>query len=137
MSHSLKLLDQQVIVVTGASGIGLATAQQAVKHGAKVVLAARSLKLQDIEAALNEAGGEAIAVTADVSSVSDVASIAEAAIDNYGRIDMWVNNAGVAIYGRLEEVSERDSRCLFDINFWGVVNGSLAALPICERQEVR
>src|SRR5690606_12375004 len=44
-------------------------------------------------------------------------------------IDTWVNNAGVSIYGRLEEVSEEDSRRLFDINLWGVVNGSLAALP--------
>jgi short-subunit dehydrogenase len=130
MSHSLKPLDQQVVVITGASsGIGLATAQQAAKQGAKVVLAARSLKLHDIVAALNQSGGQAIGVTADVSSVSDVASIAEAAIDNFGRIDTWVNNAGVAIYGRLEEVSEKDSRRLFDINFWGVVNGSLAALP--------
>ncbi|MFL6660799.1 MAG: SDR family NAD(P)-dependent oxidoreductase [Rhizobacter sp.] len=46
-----------------------------------------------------------------------------------GRIDTWINDAGLSIYGRLDQVSEADSRRLFDINFWGVVNGSLAALP--------
>lgn len=54
---------------------------------------------------------------------------AQAAINRFGRIDTWINDAGVSIYGRLDEVSEADSRRLFDTNFWGVVNGSLAALP--------
>lgn len=51
------------------------------------------------------------------------------AIGTFGRIDTWINNAGVSIYGRLDEVNEADSRRLFDTNFWGTVNGSLAALP--------
>ena len=54
---------------------------------------------------------------------------AREAVEHFGRIDTWVNNAGVSIYGRLDEVSDADSRRLFDTNFWGVVNGSLAALP--------
>ena len=58
----------------------------------------------------------------------------QAAVDRFGRIDTWVNNAGVSIYGRLDEVTEEDSRRLFDTNFWGVVNGSLAALPHLKRQ---
>ena len=53
---------------------------------------------------------------------------AQEAINRFGRIDTSVNNAGVAIYGRLDEVSDADSRRLFETNFWGVVNGSLAAL---------
>jgi len=55
--------------------------------------------------------------------------VAQEAISRFGRFDTWVNNAGVSIYGRLDEVSEADSRRLFDTNFWGVVNGSLVALP--------
>jgi NAD(P)-dependent dehydrogenase (short-subunit alcohol dehydrogenase family) len=47
-----------------------------------------------------------------------------------GRIDTWVNNAGVSIYGRIEEVPDADSRRLFDTNFWGVVNGSRIAAKI-------
>src|ERR1700712_120281 len=54
---------------------------------------------------------------------------AAAAIEKFGRIDTWINDAGLSIYGRLDEVSEEDSRRLFDVNFWGVVNGSLTALP--------
>jgi short-subunit dehydrogenase len=131
MTASLKSLNEQVVVITGASsGIGLATAQEAAGRGAKVVLAARSAQtLMAIVAEIASAGGEAIAVAADVSNRSDVERIAQAALQRFGRIDTWINNAGVGIYGRLDEVSEQDNRRLFDINFWGVVNGSLVALP--------
>jgi short-subunit dehydrogenase len=128
-----KPLVQQVIVVTGASsGIGLATAEAAARQGAKLVLAARSTDtLKEIAARLAQqnAGCEAIAVTADVGKREDMQRVAVEAVTHYGRIDTWVNDAGVSIYGRLDEVSDEDSRRLFDTNFWGVVYGSLAALP--------
>jgi short-subunit dehydrogenase len=131
MSVSLKPLDQQVIVITGASsGIGLATAETAAREGAKLVLAARSARtLQQIVERINAQGGEAIHVVADVGDRAQVERIAETAIGRFGRIDTWINNAGLSIYGRLEQVSEKDNRRLFDTNFWGVVNGSLVALP--------
>jgi short-subunit dehydrogenase len=134
-SITLKPIDQQVVVITGAtSGIGLATAELAVHRGAKVVLAGRS---QDVLAAvveaMEEAGGTAVQAVADVANRQDVERIAEIAIRHFGRIDSWVNNAGVSIYGRLEEVRDEDSRRLFDTNFWGVVNGSLTALPHLKR----
>jgi short-subunit dehydrogenase len=136
MAVSLKPLDQQVIVITGASsGIGLATAESAAKQGAKLVLAARSEQtLHEIVQRINSNGGDAIYVTADVSDRQQVQGIAEAAVQRFGRIDTWINDAGLSIYGRLEDVSEADSRRLFDINFWGVVNGSLVALPFLKRQ---
>ncbi|MDP9000899.1 MAG: SDR family oxidoreductase [Myxococcota bacterium] len=131
MSPNLKPISDQIMVVTGASsGIGLATALTAAKRGAKVVLAARSGEtLADIAAQIESIGGQAIAVVADVARREDVERIAHEAIAQFGRIDTWVNDAGVSIYGRLDEVSEEDSRRLFDINFWGVVHGSLVALP--------
>lgn len=131
MSISLKPLDQQVIVITGASsGIGLATAQAAAKKGAKVVLAARSEKtLNDIVKKITDAGGQAVAVVCDVSDRKQVDRLAGAAVEKFGRIDTWVNNAGMGMYGRLDQSAEPDSRRLFDINFWGVVNGSMAAMP--------
>jgi short-subunit dehydrogenase len=136
MSVSLKPLDQQVIVITGASsGIGLATVEAAAKEGAKLVLASRSDQtLEEIVQRINASGGEAIFVVADVGDRRQVEQIAEAAINRFGRIDTWVNDAGVSIYGRLHEVSEEDNRRLFDTNFWGVVNGSLVALPHLRRE---
>ncbi len=130
MAVSLKPLKEQVMVITGASsGIGLATARAAAAAGAKVVLAARSAEtLEQIAGEIAEAGGTAIAVTADVADRDDLERLAQEAIAQFGRIDTWVNDAGVSIYGRLDEVDEGDSRRLFDINFWGVVNGSLIAL---------
>jgi short-subunit dehydrogenase len=131
----LKKLADQVIVITGASsGIGLATAETAAKKGAKVVLAARSGEtLDEVVQRIATAGGEALAVTCDVADPEQVKRLAEAAIARFGRIDTWVNNAGVGMYGRLDEVSQEDSRRLFDTNFWGLVNGSLAALPHLKR----
>lgn len=136
MSVSLKPLDQQVIVITGASsGIGLATVQAAAQHKAKLVLAARSEEtLASLVLELEVSGVEAIYVKADVGIRREVEQIAAAAIQRFGRIDTWVNDAGGSIYGRLDQVSEADSRRLFDTNFWGVVNGSLVALPHLKAQ---
>jgi short-subunit dehydrogenase len=130
MTVSLKPLDQQVVVVTGASsGIGLATALMAAQRGAKVVMAARSAQtLEIIERHIAENGGEALAVPADVSDRQQVEQIARRALERFGRIDTWINNAGISIFGRIDEVSDEDSRRLFETNYWGVVYGSLVAL---------
>jgi short-subunit dehydrogenase len=69
-----------------------------------------------------------------VGKREQVEHVAEVAIQKFGRIDTWVNDAGVSIYGRLDQVSDEDNRRLFDTNFWGVVYGSLAALPHLKRQ---
>lgn len=131
MLPRLKPLNQQVIVITGASsGIGLCTAKLAADRGAKLVLVARSAHtLQGFVAQIADTGGEAIYVVADVGDRERMLFVAREAVSRFGRIDTWINDAGVAIYGRLDEVSEADSRRLFDTNFWGVVHGSLAALP--------
>src|SRR5437763_16292292 len=99
MATQLKPIDQQVIVITGASsGIGLATALEAAKRGAKVVLAARSDKaLDEVVDRINAAGGEAIAVTCDVADRAQVDRLAQTAIERSGRIDPWVKDAGVSI----------------------------------------
>ncbi|GJD70558.1 SDR family oxidoreductase [Methylobacterium gnaphalii] len=132
---SRKPLDQQVIVITGASsGIGLATARMAAERSAKVVLAARNGEvLASEQEAIERAGGEAIHVVADVGNRAEVKAIAEAAVKRFGRIDTWVNDAGLSIFGRLEEVSDEDSQRMFQTNFWGVVHGSLVAAPHLKR----
>lgn len=136
MNITLKPLKEQVIVITGASsGIGLATAEAAAKHGAKLVLAARSEQaMTEIVERLTATGAEVAFVPCDVSERIQVERLALEAINLFTRIDTWINNAGVSIYGRLDEVSEADSRRLFDTNFWGVYNGSLTALPYLKAQ---
>jgi short-subunit dehydrogenase len=131
MALRLKRLSDQVVVITGASsGIGLATARMAAAQGAAVVLAGRTGEalnkaVREIEAE----GGRAIALVCDVGRREDLERLAAEAIQGFGRIDTWVNNAGVGIWGRIEELSEADMRQLFETNFWGQVYGSLVALP--------
>ncbi len=136
MNLKLKPLRDQVIVITGASsGIGLVTAQEAARRGAKVVLAARNRR--DLERAVEEIrddGGRAEFVVADVADAEDVRAIAAKALEVYGRIDTWVNNAAVALYGRLDEVPVEDMRRQFEVNFWGAVFGSLNAVPHLRRK---
>jgi NAD(P)-dependent dehydrogenase (short-subunit alcohol dehydrogenase family) len=136
MTVRLKPLREQVIVITGASsGIGLVTARTAARGGARVVLAARNDRdLRDAVEDIRRHGGRAIHVTADVSNPADVESIAAAAISAYGGIDTWVNNAAVAIYGRLMELTLAEMRQQFDVNYWGVVHGSRVAVPCLSRQ---
>ena len=130
MTAKLKKLADQVVVVTGASsGIGMATALAAAVHGASVVLAARSAKaLSEIVARIKATGGKAIAVTCDVAQREQVDAVAAAALQEFGRIDTWVNNAGIGMYGRSDETEELDARRLFDVNFWGAVHGCQVAL---------
>ena len=130
MRPELKPLNQQVMVVTGASsGIGLTVARRAAREGAKLVLAARDAdSLETIADEIGAEGGEAAWVEADVGTESEVRRIVEAAEEEFGGFDTWVNVAGVGVYAKLQEISEADHRRIFDTNYWGVVYGSLAAV---------
>ena len=136
MGAKLKPVGEQVIVITGASsGIGLATAREAAKRGARVVLVSRDEA--DIRAAAEEiraAGGQATHVVADVADREALQRAADVATREFGPVDTWVNNAGVSIYGRIEAVPVDDARRLFETNYWGVVNGSLVALPLLRQR---
>jgi short-subunit dehydrogenase len=130
MNTKLKNLKDQVIVITGASsGIGLTTAEMAAERGAAVVLAARSDDdLANAVARIRSRGGRATAVTADVTDEQQVEKIAQEAVQQFGRIDTWVNNAGIGVYGKLTETPIDEKRRSFDTNFWSVVYGCRAAL---------
>lgn len=131
MSIKLRRLEDQVIVVTGAtSGIGLSTAREAARRGARVVMASRNAEdLERLAAEIESGGGQALAVPTDVADVNAMDGLREAAIGRFGRIDTWVNNAGISIYGKLHDIDLVEARRLFDVNFWGVVHGCRAAVP--------
>jgi short-subunit dehydrogenase len=130
MGVKLKRIEDQVVVITGASsGIGLATAKMAAERGARVVLAARDADgLASARVEIEGAGGRAITVISDVAVFEDVRAIARRAIEAFGGFDTWINNAGLSIYGPIEEVPVEDARRLFDVNYWGIVHGSLTAV---------
>jgi len=136
MKPKLKRLADQVIVITGASsGIGLTTAEMGAARGAAVVLAARSEDALSMAVdRITARGGRAIAVAADVSEPAAVEEIGRRAIAHFGRIDTWVNNAGISTYGALTEVPLDDKRRVFDVTFWGVVHGCEAAIPHLQRR---
>ena len=126
----LKPLHQQVIVVTGASsGIGLATVRQAAAGGAAVVLAWRDGEvLARIAGEIESAGGRALGVPTDVDDEAAMKALAEAAVTRFGRIDSWVNNAGIAVHGDPSALSTPDHERVLRTDYWGTVFGSLAAL---------
>lgn len=126
----LKPLDSQVMVITGASsGIGLVTARRAAAAGAKVVLVARDDgTLAEAVAVIVAAGGEADHFAADVGDEAAVRAAAAHAVRRFGRIDTWVNDAGVTIYGKLVDTPEDEHQRLFQTNYFGVVHGCLAAV---------
>ena len=130
-----KPLNQQVVVISGAaSGIGRASAKRFAAGGARVVIGGRSAAgvtaiLEDIKAV----GGQGVGMEVDVSRRDQVEALAALAINTYGRIDTWVNNAGVSIYSRFEDVTEEEVRRLFDVNFMGQMYGMWTAIPLLRR----
>jgi short-subunit dehydrogenase len=127
----------QVVVITGASsGIGRATALRLARQKASVVLTSRrEAVLQEVAAECVRLGGRAIAVPADVTDWDAMQGVAERALQEYGRIDAWINNAGVGLYGAFWDVPLDEFRRVLDVNIMGYVHGARAALEVFRQQE--
>lgn len=126
----------RTFVVTGASsGLGRGTALRLGSLGGQVVLAARRVEaLEEVAALIRATGGQALVVPTDVASAAQVERLAEAATARFGRIDAWINNAGVGAIGRFEEIPVEDHARIVDVNLKGVIHGSHAALRQFRRQ---
>lgn len=121
----------QVVVITGASaGIGRSLALQLADEGAKVVLAARRVdRLEQVAAECRERGGEALAVRTDVSDEMQCKTLIEKAVETFGRLDMLINNAGLAVTALFEEFPDLQLfKHTMDVNFYGSVHCSYNAL---------
>ncbi len=125
-------------MITGASsGIGRAVGLAFARRGARLVLTARSaeaLGLVARECAAAHPRAEAVAVPADVTDAEAMVRVADTAVGLYGRVDVWVNAAGVGVLGRLDAVPLADVRRSWEVNVLGVLQGAQAALPLMRRQ---
>lgn len=124
------------MVVTGASsGNGKAITLLLAERGARLVLAARRVELLEATAReVEDRGGEALVVPCDVTVRGEVEGVARAAVERYGRIDVWVNNAGVIAWSLFEDTTEEEFRRVLEVNLMGSVYGAWAALPVMRRQ---
>jgi NAD(P)-dependent dehydrogenase (short-subunit alcohol dehydrogenase family) len=124
-------LDGKVVLVTGGTdGLGAALADRLVEEGARVAVCGRDAgRLADTEQRLRDAGGEALAVQADVTSPADLERFVAAAVDRWGRLDGLVNNAGKSAAGPIDQVSDQDWIADLDLKVLAAVRGTRLAVP--------
>lgn len=134
--HGHDGLDGKVVAITGAgSGIGEAAALHLAARGAKVVLGGRRRERVDaVAAAIERAGGEAVATAADVTQRGDLERLVATARDRFGRLDVLVANAGVMPIGPLDALDVDAWDAMVDTNLKGVLHGIAAALPVFRAQ---
>ena len=130
-------IEGKVVAITGASsGIGEATALLLAERGARVVLGARRVdKLRELAARIEAAGGQVRFREVDVTKREDVARLVDAACEHFGRLDVLVNNAGVAPNSPLDDLKVEDWEAMIDVNVKGPLFGIAAALPVFRRQK--
>ena len=131
----MRLKDKVVIVTGGGVGIGKAYSTGVAKEGAKVVVAdIQEAEAKKVAADIKQAGGEATAVSVDVTSQEKTRAMADAALKQYGRIDVLVNNAGNFVAGFFEELSPEDIEKQLAANLIGPMNVTRAVLPVMRNQ---
>lgn len=126
----------KVIVLTGcSSGVGKAMALTLAKESASLVLAARrGDALEELANECKEIGAEAIAVTTDVKEISQVYLLTQKALETFGKIDVWINNAGVLAVGAFDKILSLVNEDVVRTNLMGYIHGAQAVLPVFKRQ---
>jgi NADP-dependent 3-hydroxy acid dehydrogenase YdfG len=126
----------KVIAITGASsGIGEATGRLLAEGGASVVLGARRTeRLDDIAREIRDRGGAAVTCRTDVAHRADLERLVAAAVEEFGRLDVLVSNAGISKIGPISDLDVDGWSAMIDVNLRGVLHGIAAALPVFRRQ---
>jgi short-subunit dehydrogenase len=134
-SRPVENKDRVVVLVGASSGFGKGVALALADQGATLVLAARRTPLLESLAKECEVrGARALVVTTDVTEAGQVKTLADTTVDRFGRIDVWINLAGVGAFGRFEDIPLEDHQRVIDVTFDGVVNGSYYALQQFRKQ---
>jgi len=135
MEKTISITNKTVVITGASSGVGLATAEAFAKAGCNLVIAARG------ETALNRAvercqslGAKVVGIPTDVSDYIQVQNLARKALTITGKIDFWVNNAGVMVSGKFEEIPIEVSHQVVRTNLFGYLNGAHVVLPIFKEQ---
>lgn len=125
-----------MVIVTGASsGIGAATAVACGREGMRVTLAARRPdRLARVAEAVHAAGGQVRVVPTDVGDEAAVRALVDGTVDEWGRVDVLVNNAGIGLLAAVGQMRATDFERILRVNFLGAVYATLAALPHMRRQ---
>jgi len=130
------LAGKTVVITGGTSGVGRAAAEAFALEGCNVVVAARGQKgLDETVALCHDLGVVALGVPTDVSVAEEVENLAQKALQFNGRIDFWVNNAGVMASGKFEEIPLESIDQVVKTNLLGYIHGAYAAIPIFKRQK--
>ncbi|GAB3815712.1 SDR family NAD(P)-dependent oxidoreductase [Pontibacter rugosus] len=128
-SGQRKTAGRTFVIVGASSGFGRGVAEQLGAYKANVVLAARRTELlEEVAEKVRAAGGTALVVSMDISKPEDVQRLADAAVQAYGTIDVWINMAGVGGIGRFWDIPLDDQARIVDINLKGFIYGSYAAV---------
>jgi NAD(P)-dependent dehydrogenase (short-subunit alcohol dehydrogenase family) len=129
-------MDRRVVIITGASsGIGAAVAREAVRKGFAVVLAARRIeRIEALAAESRQAGGDALAVTTDVSRLDDQQRLVEETLHTFGRIDILVNNAGKPVRGGFVNATPEALQDQWAVNVTSLATLTRLALPELRRR---
>lgn len=130
-------LEGKRVVITGASsGLGRAAALEFARRGARVVVSARrEAELAETVRQCEALGASAVSVRADVTKDDDVRELVERSLALDGRIDVWVNNAGTTLFGKLDWEHLSDHRAVIETNLFGAIRCAALVMPIFERQE--
>jgi NAD(P)-dependent dehydrogenase (short-subunit alcohol dehydrogenase family) len=123
------LKDLVVVVIGASSGFGRGTALKLGAEGAKVVVAARRKTLLDeVVSEIQASGGSALAIETEVSDPAQVSALAAAAVAQFGRVDVWINNVGIGALGYFWDIPIEDHARVVDVNLKGLIFGAHAAL---------
>lgn len=130
-------IEGKVVAITGASsGMGKAIAVALANYGARVVLGARrAAQLQQLVAEIKSKGGEATFAQTDVKKKDDLLRLIDTAVEQYGKLDVMINNAGVSQLSRIDELDLDGWEEMIDINLKGVLYGMAAAIPVFKQQQ--